>query len=254
MLEALIAELETLEDPRREWRVENGLLDILVIAVCAVLGEAESFEDIALYGRCKRAWLESFLELPNGIPSHDTFRRVLMLVDPDAFERDTLAQLGLPREIVMRHRSPHFTHVFSGEGYAAGYYGYLWADVLTSDAAEAFEAAPGGYYDREPPPHARGPSGGRGYYDRDPYARPRDDYRGGGGGRPLSPRRPPPRREQRMKTPEADDYERRSIFCSQLANKLGQRDLGEFFEEHLGEGTVKDVRIVQDRITGRSKG
>jgi RNA-binding protein 39 len=112
----------------------------------------------------------------------------------------------------------------------------------------------GGYYDREPPPHARGPSGGRGYYDRDPYARPRDDYRGGGGGRPLSPRRPPPRREQRMKTPEADDYERRSIFCSQLANKLGQRDLGEFFEEHLGEGTVKDVRIVQDRITGRSKG
>ncbi|HZH25862.1 MAG TPA: ISAs1 family transposase, partial [Azospirillaceae bacterium] len=63
------------------------LIDVLVIAVCAVLGEAESFEDIALYGRCKRAWLEGFLELPNGIPSHDTFRRVLMLVDPEAFER-----------------------------------------------------------------------------------------------------------------------------------------------------------------------
>ncbi|HEX6883379.1 MAG TPA: M3 family metallopeptidase [Planctomycetota bacterium] len=70
-------------------------------------------------------------------------------LDPDAFERETLAELGLPREIVARHRSPHFTHVFSGEGYATGYYGYLWADVLTSDAAEAFEAAPGGYYDRE---------------------------------------------------------------------------------------------------------
>src|SRR6059058_736632 len=87
MLEALIAAFETIEDPRCEWKVEHRLLDILVIAVCAVLGEAESFEDIALYGRCKRQWLEGFLELPNGIPSHDTFRRVFMLIDPDAFER-----------------------------------------------------------------------------------------------------------------------------------------------------------------------
>src|SRR5919199_572243 len=90
MLEALIAQLETIEDPRCEWKVEHRLLDILAIAVCAVLGEAESFEDIALYGRCKRQWLEGFLALPNGIPSHDTFRRVLMLVDPDAFERSFL--------------------------------------------------------------------------------------------------------------------------------------------------------------------
>jgi predicted transposase YbfD/YdcC len=87
MLEALITELEAIEDPRCGWKVEHRLIDVLVIAVCAVLGEAESFEDIALYGRCKRAWLEGFLELPNGIPSHDTFRRVLMLVDPEAFER-----------------------------------------------------------------------------------------------------------------------------------------------------------------------
>jgi predicted transposase YbfD/YdcC len=90
MLEALISAFETIEDPRCEWKVEHRLLDILVIAVCAALGEAESFEDIALYGRCKRRWLEGFLELPNGIPSHDTFRRVLMLVDPDAFERSFL--------------------------------------------------------------------------------------------------------------------------------------------------------------------
>ena len=87
MLETLIAAFETVEDPRCEWKVEHRLLDILVIAVCAVLGEAESFEDIALYGRCKRDWLGQFLALPNGIPSHDTFRRVLMLVDPEAFER-----------------------------------------------------------------------------------------------------------------------------------------------------------------------
>src|SRR4051794_11463857 len=87
MLETLIAAFETVEDPRCEWKVEHRLLDILVIAVCAVLGEAESFEDIALYGRCKRDWLGQFLALPNGIPSHDTFRRVLMLGDPEAFER-----------------------------------------------------------------------------------------------------------------------------------------------------------------------
>jgi peptidyl-dipeptidase Dcp len=69
-------------------------------------------------------------------------------LDPDAFERETLAALGMPPQIVMRHRSPHFGHVFSGEGYSAGYYGYLWADVLTSDAAEAFAQAPGGFYDQ----------------------------------------------------------------------------------------------------------
>jgi peptidyl-dipeptidase Dcp len=68
-------------------------------------------------------------------------------LDPDAFERETLARLNMPDEIVMRHRSPHFGHIFSGEGYATGYYGYMWADVLTADAAEAFEEAPGGYYD-----------------------------------------------------------------------------------------------------------
>src|SRR3954454_5299971 len=91
MLDALIAELASIENPRCKWKVEHRLLDILVVAVCAVLGEAEGFEDIALYGRCKREWLEGFLALPNGIPSHDTFRRVLVLVDPDAFERSFLA-------------------------------------------------------------------------------------------------------------------------------------------------------------------
>jgi peptidyl-dipeptidase Dcp len=68
-------------------------------------------------------------------------------LDPDAFEREALAQLTMPDEIVMRHRSPHFGHIFSGEGYSAGYYSYIWADVLTADAAEAFADAPGGFYD-----------------------------------------------------------------------------------------------------------
>ncbi|MDR9457836.1 MAG: M3 family metallopeptidase [Salegentibacter sp.] len=69
-------------------------------------------------------------------------------IEPREFEKKTLEELGMPKEIVMRHRSPHFGHVFSGEGYATGYYGYLWADVLTSDAAEAFSEAPGGFYDK----------------------------------------------------------------------------------------------------------
>ena len=70
-------------------------------------------------------------------------------LDADAFEREALAELGMPDEIVMRHRSPHFGHIFSSEGYSAGYYGYMWADVLTADAAEAFAEAPGGFYDTD---------------------------------------------------------------------------------------------------------
>ena len=69
-------------------------------------------------------------------------------IDPDAFERQTLAELGMPREIVMRHRTPQFLHVFAGDSYSAGYYSYLWSDVLTADAYTAFTEA-GGPYDPE---------------------------------------------------------------------------------------------------------
>lgn len=67
-------------------------------------------------------------------------------IDPDRFEREELEKLGMPREIVMRHRTPQFSHVFSSDGYSAGYYSYLWSDALTADAAEVFEDA-GSYYD-----------------------------------------------------------------------------------------------------------
>ena len=70
-------------------------------------------------------------------------------IDVDQFERETLAELNMPKQLVMRHRTPHFGHVFSGEGYATAYYGYMWADVLTADASEAFAKAPGGFYDKE---------------------------------------------------------------------------------------------------------
>jgi len=68
-------------------------------------------------------------------------------IDPDEFEKQTLAALGMPEEIVMRHRTPQFSHVFAGDGYSAGYYSYLWSDTLTADAFEAFTEA-GGPYDK----------------------------------------------------------------------------------------------------------
>jgi len=69
-------------------------------------------------------------------------------IDPDAYEKKTLAELGMPSEIVMRHRTPQFGHVFANDGYSAGYYSYLWSDVLNADAYEAFTEA-GGPYDKK---------------------------------------------------------------------------------------------------------
>jgi peptidyl-dipeptidase Dcp len=68
-------------------------------------------------------------------------------IDPQAFERDTLASLGMPKEIVMRHRTTQFSHIFSSDSYSAGYYSYLWSDTLSADAWEAFVES-GGPYDK----------------------------------------------------------------------------------------------------------
>ena len=65
--------------------------------------------------------------------------------DPDTFEKTTLAELGMPNEMVMRHRTPQFGHIFSSDAYSAGYYSYLWADVICTDAFEAFTEAKGPY-------------------------------------------------------------------------------------------------------------
>ena len=61
------------------------------------------------------------------------------VIDPDAFERATLAELGMPRAMVMRHRLPQFGHLFSSDGYSAGYYSYLWSETMDADTWAAFE-------------------------------------------------------------------------------------------------------------------
>lgn len=66
-------------------------------------------------------------------------------IDPDKFERETLAALGMPKELVMRHRTPQFGHAFSSDGYSAGYYSYLWSDVITADSFGAFTEGKGPY-------------------------------------------------------------------------------------------------------------
>ena len=69
-------------------------------------------------------------------------------IDPKQFEKETLDALKMPKEIVMRHRIPQFGHIFSDDAYAAGYYGYLWADAISADATEAFTETKDGLYDK----------------------------------------------------------------------------------------------------------
>ena len=83
---ALIEHFATLSDPRIEDRCDHKLIDILFIAVCAVICGADGFTDMEEFGKSKEAWLRQFLELPNGIPSHDTFGRVLARLKPKAFQ------------------------------------------------------------------------------------------------------------------------------------------------------------------------
>jgi peptidyl-dipeptidase Dcp len=70
------------------------------------------------------------------------------VVDPDKFEKEALTELGMPREMVMRHRLPQFGHLFSSDSYSAGYYSYLWSETMDADTWEAFEAT-GNPYDRK---------------------------------------------------------------------------------------------------------
>jgi predicted transposase YbfD/YdcC len=82
---SIVKHFQNLEDPRIDRAKKHNLLDILVIAVCTLLTGAEGFQDMALFGKSKRPWLQTFLALPYGIPSHDTFGRVFARLNPERF-------------------------------------------------------------------------------------------------------------------------------------------------------------------------
>jgi predicted transposase YbfD/YdcC len=80
-----------MEDPRVEWSIRHKLIDIITIAICAVICGADTWVDIEIYGQSKYEWLKQFLELTNGIPSHDTFARVFTRIDPEQFQQKFLS-------------------------------------------------------------------------------------------------------------------------------------------------------------------
>ena len=88
--QTLFEHLSIIEDPRIDRTKRHLLIDILVVAVCAVMCGAEGWTEIEEFGRAKESWFKKFLELPHGIPSHDTFRRVLMILKPQAFQESFL--------------------------------------------------------------------------------------------------------------------------------------------------------------------
>jgi predicted transposase YbfD/YdcC len=93
-------------DPRLNRRKRHELIDILVIAICAVICGAEHWTEVASFGRCKIKWFSSFLGLPNGIPSHDTFARVFAILDPERL-REAYVQWvqGFMRDVDVTHCS-----------------------------------------------------------------------------------------------------------------------------------------------------
>ena len=97
---SLIAHLAEIKDPRIDRTKRHTLLDILVIAICAVIAGADDWVEVEMFGRAKEVWLRTFLELPNGIPSHDTFGRVFGRIDPGQFQTSFMSWVEAIQEVL----------------------------------------------------------------------------------------------------------------------------------------------------------
>jgi len=129
---SLLQHFESLEDPRTAYLVEHRLLDIIALTICAVVCGAEGWEDIEAYGRSKHEWLSTFLELPNGIPSHDTISRVFARLEPTKLQEcfvswvKTIAQLSEGEVIAIDGKSARHSYD-KGKGKGAIHMVSAWA-------------------------------------------------------------------------------------------------------------------------------
>ena len=90
----------SIQDPRIDRKKLHLLLDIIVIAVCASVCGADKWEDVEIFGKAKEDWFKTFLELPNGIPSHDTFNRVFNRLDPVEFQNSFLSWVSAASDLI----------------------------------------------------------------------------------------------------------------------------------------------------------